>query len=95
LVLNGSSTPGLAGILGDELKGYGYNVTGVNNTPATGWQGYTLVDLTHGKDKYTKNYLQRRLGVNAISSLSDKTIPTNGADFVIIIGSNEANPTQP
>jgi LCP family protein required for cell wall assembly len=94
-VLNGSTMPGLATTKANELKSYGYNVVQVGNTPASGWMKTTLVDLTHGKDKYTKNYLQERLGIKAMASLSDTTIPTNGADFVIIIGSDEANPTQP
>ena len=94
-VLNGSTMPGLATTKANELKSYGYDVVQVGNTPASGWTKTTLVDLTHGKDKYTKNYLEERLNVKAMPSLSDTTIPTNGADFVIIIGSDEANPTQP
>jgi LCP family protein required for cell wall assembly len=93
-VLNGTAMPGLATTKANELKSYGYNVTKVGNTPNSGWTQTTLVDLTHGKDKYTKNYLEERLGVKASASLSDTTIPTNGADFVIIIGNDEANPTQ-
>lgn len=94
-VLNGSTTPGLATTKANELKSYGYNVVQVGNAPSSGWTKTTLVDLTHGKAKYTKNYLQERFNVQAVTSLSDTTIPTNGADFVIIIGSDEANPTQP
>jgi LCP family protein required for cell wall assembly len=93
LILNGTAIPELAKVKADELKSYGYNVTGTDNTPTTDWTQTTLVDLTH-KNKYTKNYLEKRLGTKAASSLSDKTIPTNGADFVIIIGSNEASSTQ-
>ena len=92
-VLNGSTTVGLATTKANELKSYGYNVVQVGNTPASGWTKTTLVDLTHGKDKYTKHYLEQRFGITAMTSLSDTTIPTNGADFVIIIGSDEANPT--
>lgn len=94
LVLNGSTLSGLATIKGDQLKGYGYNVIGVGNTPNSGWTQTTLIDLTH-KNKYTKNYLEQRLSQKAANSLNDTTIPTNGADFVIIIGSDEANSTQP
>jgi LCP family protein required for cell wall assembly len=92
-VLNGTLIAGLATNKTNELKSYGYNVAKVANTPNPGWTQTTLVDLTHGKDKYTKHYLEQRLNVTAASSLSDTTIPTNGADFVIIIGSDEANPT--
>lgn len=92
-VLNGTSTPGLASVKADELKSYGYNVAFVGNTPHTGWTATTLVDLSR-HNKYTKNYLEQRFNQKASNSLSDTTIPTNGADFVIIVGSDEAAPTQ-
>jgi len=94
-VLNGSSTPSLASTKATELQSYGYNVVKVGNTPVSGWTKTTLVDLSHGKDKYTEHYLEQRLNVTATTHLADTTIPTNGADFVIIIGSDEVNPTQP
>lgn len=94
MILNGTSTPGLASSLSSQLQSYGYNIVKIGNTSVTGWTGTTLVDLTNGKDKYTKHYLEQRFGVTATGTLSDKTIPTAGADFVIIIGSNEANPSQ-
>jgi LCP family protein required for cell wall assembly len=93
-VLNGTAVPGQATAMSDQLKGYGYNVVKVGNTPDAGWTKTTVVDLTHGRDKYTRHYLEQRFNVTATTSLSDTTIPTNGADFVIIIGSDEANPTQ-
>ena len=93
MVLNGTPTAGLASVKADELKSYGYNVTFVGNTPHTGWTATTLVDLTH-HNKYTKNYLEQRFNQKAGSSLADSSIPTNGADFVIIVGSDEVVPTQ-
>ncbi|MFI5270788.1 MAG: LCP family protein [Candidatus Saccharimonadales bacterium] len=93
-VLNGTLTPGLATNVSNQLKSYGYNVIFTGNTPNSGWTQTTVVNLTHGKDKYTQHYLELRYGVQAVNSLSDNSIPTNGADFVIIIGSDEANITQ-
>jgi LCP family protein required for cell wall assembly len=93
-ILNGTPVPGQASVMSDQLKGYGYNVVKVGNTPDAGWTKTTLVDLSHGKDKYTRHYLEQRFNVTAVNSLTDTTIPTNGADFVIIIGSDEANLTQ-
>lgn len=90
LILNGTLIPGLATNKSAELSAYGYNVIGTGNTPTGGWTQFTVVDLTGGKKKYTRHFLEQRFGVSAINSLSDKSIPTNGADFVIIIGSNEA-----
>ena len=94
LVLNGTSMPGLATTLSGELKSYGYNVVGTGNTPNSDWTSTSLFDLTN-RNKYTRNYLERRLGQKAQGSIGDKSIATNGADFVIIIGSDEANLTQP
>lgn len=92
LVLNGTTTPGLASTKGNELKSFGYNVFATGNTPNTGWTQTTLVDLTH-KDKYTKHYLEEHFNQTAANSLNDATIDTKGADFVIIVGSDEATPT--
>jgi LCP family protein required for cell wall assembly len=94
IVLNGTDQPGLATNMVSELKSYGYNVIGAANTPSPDWTQTTLVNLTHGKDPFTQHYLEQRLGVKAVDHLSDNTIPTNGADFAIIIGSNEVNSTQ-
>lgn len=94
LVLNGSTLPGLANTKADELRSYGYNVVRVGNTPASGWIKTTLIDVTHD-NKYTKNYLEQRFNQKAANSLNDTSIATNDADFVIILGSDEANPTQP
>jgi LCP family protein required for cell wall assembly len=92
-ILNGTDMPGIATTKADQLKAYGYNIIGTANTPTSGWTTTTLVDLGH-HSKYTKNYLEKRLGVKAATSLADTSIQTNGADFVIILGSNEANSTQ-
>ena len=94
LVLNGTNILGQATAMATQLQSYGYNVVKVGNTPDSGWSGTTLVDLSHGKDRYTLHYLEQRLNVQAVTSLSGDNIPTNGADFVIIIGTNEANSTQ-
>jgi LCP family protein required for cell wall assembly len=93
LVLNGTPVPGLATTESSQLKTYGYNVVGAGSTPSSDWPKTTLVDLSHGKNPYTKHYLEQRLGVTAATSLSDKTVQTNGADFVIILGSNETTST--
>lgn len=95
IVLNGTLLPDLATNKSNELKSYGYNVTGVGNTPSTGYTNITLVDLSrNGKNKYTRHYLQQRLGVKAVTSLPDNTIQANGANFVIIVGTDALTPPQ-
>ncbi len=91
LVLNGTTTANLATVKAAELSAYGYNVVATGDAPHIGWVQTTLVDLTKGKAKYTKNYLEKRYGVTAMTTLPDASIQTNGADFVIIIGSNESS----
>ncbi len=95
LVLNGTTTSGLATTKGDELKSYGYNISGMGNTPNSGWTQTALVDLGHGKSKYTKHYLEQRFGLSAADKMPDDLIPTNGAEFVIILGSDQINSTHP
>lgn len=91
LVLNGTTTSGLATTAATQLETYGYDVVGTSVTPHAGYTQTVLVDLSKGQDKYTKNYLEKRYGITALTALPDTTIQTNGADFVIILGSNEIN----
>jgi LCP family protein required for cell wall assembly len=90
-VLNGTSTPGLATKKADDLKAYGYNITAVDNAPTRTYTKTTIVDLRSGAKKYTKNYLEKRFGVPSVTSLPDPAILPGTADFVIIIGTDQAN----
>ncbi|HJP95873.1 MAG TPA: LCP family protein [Candidatus Saccharimonadales bacterium] len=90
LVLNGTSEAGLADSVATTLKSYGYNVIGTGDAPTQAYTKTTIVDLTKGKDKYTLNYLKKRYnGAQATTTLPDKTIQTQNADFVIILGEDE------
>ncbi len=91
MVLNGTGTAGLATQKADELKGYGYNVGTVDNAPTRAYTKTVIVDLRNGSKKYTKNYLEKRYGVSAVTALPDTTIQPGVADFVIIIGNDQAN----
>ncbi len=87
-VLNGTGTAGLATKQADLLKSYGYNVTVIADAPTHDYAQTTLVDMTAGKKPFTKNYLEKRLGVKAVSQLPDTSIQATGIDFVIILGQN-------
>jgi LCP family protein required for cell wall assembly len=94
VILNGTTATGLATKKADELKSYGYNVTTVGDAPTEDFQTTQLIDITN-QNKYTKNYLERRLGVTATSTVPTGVVPGT-ADFVIILGadansSNQAN----
>jgi LCP family protein required for cell wall assembly len=94
VILNGTGNAGFAATKADELKTYGYNVVSTGNAPNANWLQTTLVDMRHGNKKYTKRYLEQRLGATATNQLPDSTIQTNGADFVIILGSDATTTTQ-
>lgn len=89
VVLNGSGVEGLANRRAEELKSYGYNVISVDNAPRNDYTATELLDFTEGIKKYTKRYLEQRLKV--LTSPNNTSIDNTayGADFVIIVGSNE------
>lgn len=88
-VLNGTSMSGFAATKSDELKSYGYNVIAIGDAPTKTYTKTIIVDLTGKKKPYTRNYLEKRFGTSAVSKLPDSTIQAGGADFVIILGSND------
>jgi LCP family protein required for cell wall assembly len=90
-IYNATSTAGLATNASNLLKSYGYHVTTVASTNGqAATQSTILVDLNGGKDKYTRHYLEKRLGVTAVSSIPDGygITPAQGASFVIILGND-------
>jgi LCP family protein required for cell wall assembly len=89
-VYNGTNTGGLAGRKATDLRSYGYNINVVADAPTKNYTKTILVDLRNGQKKYTKNYLEKRLGVTAVTSMPDNTINPGNADFVIILGANES-----
>lgn len=93
IILNGTSVNGLATRTMNELKSYGYNVVGVDNAPTNDYVQNVLVDNTNGQKRYTKSYLERRLGLGSTSSARDGVPGIEGADFVIILGTDEINKT--
>jgi LCP family protein required for cell wall assembly len=89
-VLNGTSVPGVATAKAEELRSFGYNVVKVDNAPTKNYDKSVLVDFRGGSKRYTKSYLERRFSVSAVDTLPDPTIQPENADFVIIIGSDQA-----
>ncbi|MBX4197203.1 LCP family protein [Candidatus Saccharibacteria bacterium] len=90
-VYNATDTSGLASAETAKLKEYGYKITKTDSTatisnPAT----TTIIDLSKGKNKYTRNYLQNRFGVTIVNKLpSDLGItPSADTSFVIILGND-------
>lgn len=89
VVLNGTNTAGLATATSEELKSYGYNVIGVDNAPTSDYVRNQLIDLTGGEMRYTKSYIERRLGLSATENPPEGLPTPEEADFVIILGTDE------
>jgi LCP family protein required for cell wall assembly len=88
-VLNGTDSIGLAQNVSDELKSYGYRTAEPGNAPGNNHQSTMLVDLSDGRNKYTKHYLEQRFNVNAVTGLPIG-VESGGASFVIIVGQDQA-----
>lgn len=93
-VLNGTSVEGLATDEAKTLKSYGYNVSKTANTPTQTYDKTVIIDRTNGGDKYTKHYLEQRFGVQATTKIPDSAILPGSADFIIILGNNEATSSE-
>ncbi|HUA13592.1 MAG TPA: LCP family protein [Candidatus Sulfotelmatobacter sp.] len=89
-VLNGTNVTGLATKLSSTLTDHGFNVLVPADTPTAGWKHTVLIQL-NANDKYTDILLERELKVKSTTKLPNGIIPTNNADFVIIIGNDETN----
>ncbi len=91
MILNGTNFAGLATKEADLLKSYGYNVGKISDAPNKNYQKTILVDLRNSVNKYTRHYLENRLGVKAVNKLPDNSISPGSADFVIILGTDVLN----
>lgn len=66
------------------LANYGYNA---KNTVVAAVSGETkIVDLTHGKAPYTRNYLEKRYGLKAVDKLPAGIVVPESTQFAILIG---------
>jgi LCP family protein required for cell wall assembly len=96
-VYNATNVAGLATKKANELKSFGYTVTTVDNTPTTSNPATTtVVDLSQGKDVYTRHYLEGRFNVKAVTKMPPDigVTPPTGTTFVIILGKDAANSSQ-
>lgn len=90
IVLNGTTTPGLATKYSKILKGYGYNVAKTGDAPTRTYEKTQVIDLRNGDKKYTKRYLELRFKTEVTGGLPSGVDP-GAADFVIILGKNETS----
>lgn len=90
-IYNGTNIPGLAARTAEDLKSYGYTIGQVADAPTKGYGQTVVVDMRSGAKKYTKHYLENRFSVNTVGAIPDQAIAPGEADFVIILGQNEAS----
>ena len=95
LVLNGTDQPGLATRTAEQLESYGYTVLEPADGPTQSQRETILVDLTQGKKKYTKRYLEQRMQTFASTRVPEGVVvDVDRADFVILIGQDEVTRLQ-
>lgn len=93
VILNGTDVAGLATAKQIELKSYGYNVVSVDNAPTGDYTRSRLIKL-NTEHRYTESYLSRRIGLTAEETVIEGLPTLETADFVIIVGSDEASQSQ-
>jgi len=93
VIMNGTETAGLATVKQAELESYGYNVVSVDNAPTSDYETTRLISLSASENRYTESYLSRRLGLAAENATIEGLPTTETADFVIILGNDEASKT--
>lgn len=90
VVLNGGQIVGLAKTYGDILAKKGVNVSQVGDAPATA-SSTVVIDNSAGKKPNTKALLKQAFGNG---SSTDTTLAQQyNADFVVILGANQSDPT--
>ncbi len=86
VILNGSTTSGLATAYQTKIVNAGGNVTSIGNT-ANIYAKSEIIDNSGGTSPGTKAYLESIFGNTIVSSNS--TNNPSGADFVVILGNNQ------
>jgi len=90
-ILNGTTVNGLAAGRRAELESFGYNLVQVANAPSQEYVETMLIDMSEGSSmQYTRTYLEKRLGVIARTTVPVGVAEMTDADFVIILGTDEA-----
>jgi len=92
-VLNGTATSGLATKKSELLKSYGYNVIIIDDAPTKDYAQTVVYDRTSNMKKYTRNYLQNRLGVSVSEEPTSANPILATADFIVVLGQNEITET--
>jgi LCP family protein required for cell wall assembly len=90
VILNGGNTSGIAAVYQTKIDNAGGNVTSIGDAP-TVITNNEIIDNSGGLYPNTKNYLESIFGKTTVASTSSNN--PSGATFVVIIGSNQKEPT--
>lgn len=91
VVLNGTTTSGLATRTSTDLKSAGFNVTKSGDAAVKGIMDTIIVDVSKRDVTKTREYLEKRFNLRVTNDMPDGSIIPEGTDFVIIVGTDEKN----
>lgn len=91
IVLNGTTTAGLATKTSTDLKSAGYNVTKIDDAADKTYVDTVIVNISNRGVEKTAEYLEKRFNLKITKNMPDSTIIPEGTDFVIIVGLDEKN----
>lgn len=86
VVLNGTTTAGLATKTADYLKGYGYNIIEAGDAPTRNVTTTGLYDQSGGSKPFTVKLLEKRLNVSVQYQSPPGVVKS--ADLIIVLGSD-------
>lgn len=89
-VLNGSGIANVATEKTAELQSFGYNVVLTDVAPTSDYSETVMFNLSDGSKSFTKQLLENRFGSEMRSASFLPQDIASDSDFVIILGSNEA-----
>ena len=87
-VLNGTSVPGLAATVGDEVEGKGFDLGAVTNSSASFAESVVMFKRGHKTEART---VAKQLGISNLQLMSGEIESVSaGADVAVIVGEDDA-----
>lgn len=87
-VLNGTSVPGLAATVGDEVEGKGFDLGAVTNSSASFAESVVMFSRGH---KMEARKVAKQLGISKLQLMSGEIESVSaGADVAVIVGEDDA-----
>jgi hypothetical protein len=94
-VLNGTARDGLASRVASDLRSAGYSVADVADAPVRGRAETVVVRVSERDTAKTGQYLERFFNLRLARHLPDGVSAPEGADFVILVGTDYENRQEP